>query len=124
MSWPPFECEKCHRMWNTYPGAINYCNHMGACPQLARHIMSEARDPLLEEREKTHGSFKHNADTFYKLWEAVNTQSIQNLPNDQQLALNQIFLKISRMLQNPLEPDHWKDIAGYAKLGEEACYSK
>ena len=28
MSWPPFECKKCHRMWNTYPGAINYCNHM------------------------------------------------------------------------------------------------
>ena len=32
-----------------------------------------------------------------------------------------IFLKLARMAQTPGVKDHWDDIAGYAKLGAEAC---
>jgi hypothetical protein len=39
-------------------------------------------------------------------------------------ALEMICTKIARILSgNPNDPDHWKDIAGYAELGGEACDS-
>lgn len=77
------------------------------------------RDPLLVERERTHGSFKAGAELWDKFTKAVHTDHTMNA--EQRLALCMIFLKLSRLCQNPNEPDHWKDVAGYAKLGEEAC---
>jgi len=78
-----------------------------------------ARDPLLQEREKTHGSFAANAATYAKLMQAVSWE--ENIDSRQRLALSMIFLKIARLTQTPKVKDHWDDIAGYAKLGAEAC---
>lgn len=75
------------------------------------------RDPLLIEREKTHGSFAKNAEVFNNLCNSVPDV----LKGRQRLALTMIFAKIARAMQTPHVKDHWEDIAGYAKLGSEAC---
>ena len=83
------------------------------------------RDPLLQEREKTHGSFERNAAVSQALKQqirnAFTSQSIYVEPVFQE-ALDMICLKISRICSGKLnEKDHWDDIAGYAKLAAEAC---
>ena len=79
------------------------------------------RDPLLVEREKTHGSFTDNANAWMDIREAVHKHATQHNNNRHNLAVEMICLKLARLLQTPNEKDHWRDIAGYAKLGEEAC---
>lgn len=82
--------------------------------------MSE-RDPLLQEREKTHGSFKHNAKLWTDLVAVVPTR-VNNFPCEQQLAICMIMLKLSRIMSGQASVlDHWDDIAGYAKLAAETC---
>lgn len=80
--------------------------------------MTEPRDPLLQEREKTHGSFETNALTWSRL---CKSSDYNRLNERQKLALTIIFMKIARLEQQPNIKDHWDDIAGYAKLGSEAC---
>lgn len=77
------------------------------------------RPLLLQEREKTHGSFHENA----RIWVALNrVVDTLNMPKpEHKLALNMIFLKIARVALNPETADSWKDISGYALLAEEAC---
>ena len=75
------------------------------------------RDPLLVEREKTHGSFELNSRIWHHLMGAAPMPTNQR----QALALTMMYLKLSRLLQNPNVKDHWDDIAGYAHLGAEAC---
>lgn len=81
------------------------------------------RDPLLQEREKTHGSFYKNAlasQTIKQVYRHNRTDDFLKVEHRE--ALDMIALKISRILSGKAnEKDHWKDIAGYAKLGEEAC---
>lgn len=77
-------------------------------------------NPLLNEREKTHGSFPDKALLIQNIkamlrfetgWEALSPA--------QQEALDMIVSKIGRIMTgNPNEPDHWADIAGYAGLAE------
>lgn len=82
------------------------------------------REPILVEREKTHGSFERNARIsqkikFLYLCELNNMASI---PDTQKEALDMIAHKLSRILSGQANfKDHWDDIAGYAKLGAEAC---
>lgn len=88
------------------------------CPDLR----PKDRDPLLQEREKTHGNFEENAkvsqhfksimyDRGYRTYHPVHTE-----------ALDMIALKISRILSGQANhKDHWDDIAGYAKLASEVC---
>lgn len=86
--------------------------------KLAETIEPE-RDPVLNQREQTHGSFKRNAAIWDGLLYALEGAAIAN--PEQRLALNMICLKISRACQHPEVKDHWDDIAGYAKLAAEAC---
>lgn len=77
-------------------------------------------DPLLQEREKTHGSFNQNAD----IWNTLLKAHLKSgaLKAEHSLALHMIYVKLSRILSGQADfKDHWADIAGYAKLGEEAC---
>lgn len=80
------------------------------------------REPLLIEREKTHGSFAANAEitqSFKKLQHEIAKVALND---SQQQALDMIFAKLGRILAGqPLYKDHWIDVAGYAKLGAEAC---
>jgi hypothetical protein len=75
-------------------------------------------DKLIQEREKTHGSFYENAIIAQNLkfsmrdhphWEemmAVERQSLEAIAD-----------KISRIIASPrFFAEHWNDIAGYAKL--------
>lgn len=77
------------------------------------------RDPLLVEREKTHGPWKDTAKTFDTIMHTLNGSKLNSA---QTAAMVMIFMKIARIHNgNPFEKDHWLDIAGYAKLGAEAC---
>jgi hypothetical protein len=119
MKWPPVKCPKCNRLWNTFPGAINYCNHMGVCPMPEKSAVT--RDPLLVEREKTHGSWESNACAARAIINAIDRWNTQDIPTSQIMALHMIGLKIARALQHPSVKEHWDDIAGYAKLAGESC---
>lgn len=79
------------------------------------------RDPLLVEREKTHGNFRLVAKIAQDIKDSMHW-SPADLPKAQREALDLIATKIARiMCGNNKDKDHWADIAGYAKLGEEAC---
>lgn len=83
--------------------------------------MSE-RDALLQEREKTHGNFKHNAILWGKLCRLVISEATMK-DDIQYLAMTMILLKVARVVEHPEIQDHWDDIAGYAKLASEACHA-
>lgn len=79
------------------------------------------RDPILVERQTSHGLFSHNA-IFWKELCSIFLRAQRCPSNEEQsLAMTMIMLKIARIAQNPGVKDHWDDIAGYAKLGSEAC---
>ncbi len=91
---------------------------------------TEQRDPLLQERQKTHGDFKINALIAQELKAVFRGMlGTASLPTHYQTmscvhreALDMIALKLSRILSGQANfKDHWDDIAGYAKLGAEAC---
>lgn len=87
--------------------------------------MSE-RDPLLEERAKTHGSFGMNAQFSQSLKSIIQSDmsGYATMHPIHREALDMIALKLSRILSGQASfKDHWDDIAGYAKLGAEACDS-
>lgn len=80
----------------------------------------------LAEREKSYGDYSGVARTsqtlklFYRAtehWDSLNCQ--------QRESLDMIASKIARILNgNPHHKDSWHDIAGYAKLAEDACTEK
>lgn len=80
------------------------------------------RDPLLVEREQTHGDFRITAQVAQQLKASFRTIHYQGLSAMHREALDMIATKLARILSgNPNEPDHWLDLAGYAKLGMEYC---
>lgn len=84
--------------------------------------MKMARKKILDEREKTHGDFSETAEIAQELKYIIHLTNGVILSQAQMEALEMICTKIARILSgNPYEPDHWKDIAGYAELGAEAC---
>jgi hypothetical protein len=81
------------------------------------------RDTLLVTREATHGKFSDTARIAQELKSVIVTApGYTKLNNAQREVLDMLATKIGRILSgNPLESDHWDDIAGYGKLGSEAC---
>lgn len=84
-------------------------------------INKTERDPLLQEREKTHGSFRQNAEIMQRLLSILKDYNLQSFDAAQRTAIELICLKLARTMSNPKYKDNWDDIAGYAKLGAEAC---
>lgn len=82
-------------------------------------------DATLEQRGSTHGDFGENAHV------ALGVRAImrgagnwKSLKPQQQLALDEIALKVARIVSGGAPADFkepWHDIQGYAKLGENAC---
>lgn len=71
-------------------------------------------DDILNEREKTHGDFSDVAEVAQNIKECF-VRSDTSLMQDE--AIDMIANKIARICcGNPNEPDHWRDIAGYAML--------
>lgn len=84
------------------------------------HVLA-GRDPLLEERQKTHGDFASNAEISQRL-KGVFEAGVHRRSHVHNESLDMIALKLSRILSGQADHrDHWDDIAGYAKLGAEAC---
>ena len=85
-------------------------------------------EETLKERQKTHGDFSENAKIAQALKDAVRMSSKFNGMNEgHKEAVDAILCKVARVVVgNPFEPDHWRDIAGYATLGgdcKEECES-
>ena len=71
----------------------------------------------LADRQKTHGDFQQVAKVAESL---MNSIEFQRLSASQSFAVRMIIGKLARIVcGNPNEPDHWHDIAGYAKLVED-----
>lgn len=78
-------------------------------------------DDTLTARHATHGDFHAQAECAGILKELLRTQDRwRSLTFSQKESLDAICFKISRILNgNPNHPDHWHDIAGYARLVEK-----
>ena len=88
-------------------------------------LATYARDPILVEREATHGPFEWNAFVSQKIKEIFRSApNYRHFSDGHKEALDMIALKLSRLLQNPHHEDHWLDIAGYANLGLELVERK
>jgi hypothetical protein len=75
-------------------------------------------EKLLEERGKTHGKWTEHSQCSTEL-KHLCSRHLRNRSMDfsQSEGLSMILHKIARILcGNPNEPDHWRDIAGYATL--------
>lgn len=86
-------------------------------------MMPTNRDPLLQERQKTHGSFSQNALISQHIKAIYHSSGAYPKENPIYCeALDMIALKLSRILSGQADyKDHWDDIAGYAKLASEVC---
>jgi len=75
---------------------------------------------ILDEREKTHGSYFSVSTMAQSLKDAMrHGKNWDELDDPQRESLEMIASKIGRILSgNPHDVDHWRDIAGYATLGE------
>lgn len=73
---------------------------------------------ILDDREKTHGSFANVATTAQEIKAALaRGASFPELDPVMRESLDLIATKLARIANgNPRELDHWKDIAGYATL--------
>lgn len=85
--------------------------------------MVDATQELLNEREKTHGSFETHARVTQTLKSFMAKENVYDKCNPRQCeAIDMILHKLGRIAAgNPNFEDHWDDIAGYAKLGSQAC---
>ena len=75
---------------------------------------------LLQEREKTHGDYAVHALITQDLKRVITHHVAdldRRLDDDMAETLEMIAHKIGRIIAgNAAEPDHWRDIAGYAQL--------
>ena len=78
-------------------------------------------NPILKEREVTHGDFEMKAMFIQEIMENISgLYAWEDMPADQKEAIHMILVKLSRILYgNPNHKDHWDDIAGYATLVSE-----
>lgn len=81
------------------------------------------RPALLQDREKTHGSFVTNACISQGLKASMRGAGDWNaLHPVHRESMEMIALKLSRILSGQaMFKDHWDDIAGYASLAAEVA---
>lgn len=82
-------------------------------------------EETLKERGDTHGKFDSQFELATALKMVVTDSCVKWNKNQVTVrrdypmseAMDMILTKVSRIaVGNPMEPDHWKDIAGYATL--------
>ena len=75
----------------------------------------------LRQRDRQYGSFNSCADVSQKIKAAMRLgHNWGYLDGDMREALEMIATKVARILNGNADiPDHWHDIAGYARLVEE-----
>ncbi len=76
---------------------------------------------LVNERRETHGDWAVQAKCARDFKDLLDKwDRNRTLTPSQREALDMIAVKMSRILTgNPGFADHWQDIAGYARLGEQ-----
>ena len=91
-----------------------------------------AIEEVLDERQKTHGSFHQHATIAQELKQVCRGKPEASpyprwnaLDNEYKEALDMILHKIARILAgDPNWVDHWTDIEGYAALGRKLAEKK
>lgn len=80
-------------------------------------------EALLDERQKTHGSYAAHARITQELKRVLQAgYPLAGKSDEHREALDMILHKIGRIVAgNANFQDHWDDIAGYAKLASKAC---
>jgi len=79
--------------------------------------MNETIETILNEREKTHGSFLVHASVTQGIKNILYAKGKMKFNTRQREALDMIAHKIGRIVAgDPNYKDHWDDIAGYALL--------
>lgn len=78
---------------------------------------------ILQERNKTHGSFQENAAISQTLKLSLRArEGWDDLSATHRESIEMICLKLSRIMSGQSSfKDHWDDIAGYAQLGANVC---
>lgn len=73
---------------------------------------------ILKERGNNYGSFDSHSNIAQSLKSVMrSTYNWSELDNDMKEALEMVAHKVARILNgDPMYPDSWVDIAGYAKL--------
>jgi len=78
------------------------------------------RNEINNERQQTHGNYSDNARISQQLKRYIHAEAVAlntNLTDEMQETIDMTCVKLSRIISGrPNEPDHWKDIAGYANL--------
>lgn len=71
---------------------------------------------VIDERAKTHGSFSCVASLSQDLKSRIRVER-HRLSYEQLEAVEMICVKLARIVcGNADEPDHWRDVSGYAEL--------
>lgn len=78
-------------------------------------------NPILNERELTHGDFNERAEMSQRLKDNLQRGSgYEDTTDCQREALDMICVKLSRIVCGDAQAlDHWVDLAGYANLISE-----
>lgn len=80
--------------------------------------MTEPLDELLAARKSTHGHFSDHARIVQGLKAVIRRETrYAGLTATQRESIDMILHKIGRVIAGDASfPDHWDDIAGYAKI--------
>lgn len=79
--------------------------------------MSNEIEKILEERNKTHGSFLDHSAVAQGLKKQFDRGCLNELTDIQKEGVDMILHKLARIATgDPDHRDHWDDIAGYATL--------
>jgi hypothetical protein len=74
-------------------------------------------EDIIRERDKTHGDWSRQSQLSHDLKRRI-AQEQPDLTASQWEAIEMIQVKIARIVCGDAnEPDHWRDLAGYATLG-------
>jgi hypothetical protein len=85
---------------------------------VSRTAAITAAEKLIAARQATHGDFCETGAVAQGIKTAFGAERAALLSPVQRAALDQIATKIARILcGDPNHPDHWHDVAGYARLG-------
>jgi len=81
-------------------------------------------EKTLKDRQSMHGNFKENAEVSQCLKDIISPWEAESPKLDRPAYMNEgldaICEKLARIVVgNPMEPDHWHDIQGYARLVEK-----
>lgn len=78
-------------------------------------------EKTLQDRENTHGPWVDGCQVSQQIKRVMDRGRADSRPDFVNEAIDRIAMKLSRIaVGDCLETDHWHDIAGYAKLTEEA----